>query len=443
MVRAAEAKGAAAVAEAHRVAAARAAAAMAEAEAAAEARALKARQEGTTAAEERAKANATDVVKAVEASAAAANEELRRKQALAIAKLDNELALAHEDVAAARKAAAHASAHQDAAETRAAATEEMARASHERYAAELRAVEQRVRGELGAKIDALGAALEKAHAERSAAYSRRSDDSEQPPRSKKKGAAAKQGGSRRDAPSTMGKKKAAMGSKATGEGPLSAAVEEMEVAVMRLETSGVSTKGAARPSSQPTTGGGAPGVGLGEWVEGQPFWAAYRTADGRTFYYNSRTHVSTWERPNELSWPSKVARETHTQWKAEAAKSVAMLELRAERADRSLGGLAFTLPPTPPAWVHAQEMTGDDWNAFTTPRPRDSSSSPGGLATSMFDPASMVEAAREDAKRAAAALAIEANSVAEQRLRDAERAMSRAETLMTSKAQRRKKASAA
>jgi len=50
------------------------------------------------------------------------------------------------------------------------------------------------------------------------------------------------------------------------------------------------------------SGGGAgaqptPTVISGRPVEGAPEWSAYTAPDGRTYYYNAKTGVSSWEKP--------------------------------------------------------------------------------------------------------------------------------------------------
>lgn len=40
-------------------------------------------------------------------------------------------------------------------------------------------------------------------------------------------------------------------------------------------------------------------------------WSDYKTADGKTYYYNSRTLESTWDRPDELKEKGKVVWQLH------------------------------------------------------------------------------------------------------------------------------------
>ena len=49
-----------------------------------------------------------------------------------------------------------------------------------------------------------------------------------------------------------------------------------------------------QPQMQPT-----PTVISGRPVEGAPDWAAYTAPDGRTYYYNAKTGVSSWEKPGQ------------------------------------------------------------------------------------------------------------------------------------------------
>merc|ERR1740124_558042 len=49
---------------------------------------------------------------------------------------------------------------------------------------------------------------------------------------------------------------------------------------------------AAQPQMQAT-----PTVVSGRPIEGAPDWAAYTAPDGRAYYYNAKTGVSSWEKP--------------------------------------------------------------------------------------------------------------------------------------------------
>ena len=40
-----------------------------------------------------------------------------------------------------------------------------------------------------------------------------------------------------------------------------------------------------------------PTVVSGRPIEGAPDWAAYTAPDGRAYYYNAKTGVSSWEKP--------------------------------------------------------------------------------------------------------------------------------------------------
>ena len=60
------------------------------------------------------------------------------------------------------------------------------------------------------------------------------------------------------------------------------------------------------------TGGGAgaqptPTVISGRPVEGAPEWSAYTAPDGRTYYYNAKTGVSSWEKPGPAPQPGPAS----------------------------------------------------------------------------------------------------------------------------------------
>ena len=61
---------------------------------------------------------------------------------------------------------------------------------------------------------------------------------------------------------------------------------------------------------QPQAGGGTAAVAAvvsGTPVEGQPDWAAYNAPDGRIYYYNATTGVSSWEKPGGEAPPVVVS----------------------------------------------------------------------------------------------------------------------------------------
>ncbi len=50
-----------------------------------------------------------------------------------------------------------------------------------------------------------------------------------------------------------------------------------------------------------------PTVISGRPVEGAPDWAAYTAPDGRTYYYNAKTGVSSWEKPGPAPQPGPAS----------------------------------------------------------------------------------------------------------------------------------------
>ena len=55
------------------------------------------------------------------------------------------------------------------------------------------------------------------------------------------------------------------------------------------------------PPGIPPSGLGIHPMGIPPIAKGE--WSEHRTADGRVYYYNSRTLQSTWERPKEMDVP--------------------------------------------------------------------------------------------------------------------------------------------
>lgn len=55
------------------------------------------------------------------------------------------------------------------------------------------------------------------------------------------------------------------------------------------------------PPGMPPSGLGMPPMGMPSVPKSD--WSEHRMADGRVYYYNSRTLQSTWERPKEMDLP--------------------------------------------------------------------------------------------------------------------------------------------
>ena len=55
------------------------------------------------------------------------------------------------------------------------------------------------------------------------------------------------------------------------------------------------------PPGMPPSGLGMPPMGIPSVPKSE--WSEHRMADGRVYYYNSRTLQSTWERPKEMDLP--------------------------------------------------------------------------------------------------------------------------------------------
>uniref|UniRef100_A0A3B5LEY8 Transcription elongation regulator 1 n=1 Tax=Xiphophorus couchianus TaxID=32473 RepID=A0A3B5LEY8_9TELE len=99
-----------------------------------------------------------------------------------------------------------------------------------------------------------------------------------------------------------------------------------------------------------------------------PEWTEYRTADGKTYYYNNRTLESTWEKPQALLEKEKEAekaKERLTQEEAEEPKEEEMTE--EEKAAQKARPVATNpIPGTP--WCVV--WTGDDRVFFYNPTTR-------------------------------------------------------------------------
>jgi hypothetical protein len=119
---------------------------------------------------------------------------------------------------------------------------------------------------------------------------------------------------------------------------------------------------------------------------------------------------------------------------AKTGASLAELHTRAERADRTLAALAPSAlrspSPSPPIVGGRAAVPAPAWleAAYPSPAWLDGAALVDGAAC--IEAAALVEAAREGGRRAAHAATIEADVVAERRVREAHAAMERAEALL-------------
>jgi hypothetical protein len=87
-----------------------------------------------------------------------------------------------------------------------------------------------------------------------------------------------------------------------GMGPGGGGMHACDGAFNPLNGSNVGHQGMPRSASGGESArSNPPPVISGKPVDGVPDWAGYTAPDGRTYYYNAKTGVSSWEKPTPTS----------------------------------------------------------------------------------------------------------------------------------------------